>query len=160
MEVLSQVNGWTLYRDNKDYVQESPEGHRSKLYIVNDDEYANRKFLETIDRGWIWVEYEYFIPHVYMSKVEVEKHKAQRKSNGEIPKSRFKTKEEAAIEIRKVYPRAEEKFLKCLAALNKLREEMEFSSGDAYEGDTHGTYNDHSYISFEMEGFSFSFETN
>lgn len=157
MEVLNKINGWTLYFDNKEYIQESPEGHRSKVYALNEDQ-ANQRFLNTIERGWVWVDYVYYTAHVYMSKIETERHMAQHKSNQLPPNGRFTTKDDAISEIKKVLPKAEEKFSRCLNALKALQEEMDFSSGDTYEGDTHGTYNDHSYISFKMDGFNFSFE--
>ena len=159
MEILKKINGWTLLIDDKEYIQESPEGHQSKIYALDRNQ-AESRFLNTIERGWVWVDYTYYTAYVYMGKIEISKSKAQYKSNESIPLTRFTSKDDAILAIKKVYPLAEEKFLKCSQALTKLHTELDFLSGDTYEGDTHGTYNDHSYISFKMNGFKFSFENN
>lgn len=155
--IITNDSGWTLLRDEKEFFLVTPEGHRSKVYALNVDQ-AIAKFHEAIERGWVWVDYEYFVPSVYMSEVQVEKNRAQHKSNQKIPAGRFLTKEDAINAINKVMPKAQHKFSECSHALNELKNKMDFESGDTYEGDTHGTYNDHSFIRFQMDGFYFSFE--
>ncbi len=154
---ILEKDGWILFTENKKYVAVTPEGYESPLYCP-DANLIEKYFNDAVERGWVWVNYDYYVPSVYMSNIVVTKNKAPRRSNIPVPKDRFLTKESALKAIEEVFPEAEYKFLKCLDALVKLQKDMDFESGSFYEGDTHGTYNDHDFISFYMKGFHFSFD--
>lgn len=69
---------------------------------------------------------------------------------------RFLTKKAAHDAISIHIPAAKEKFKECLAALNKLKEELNFEVDYCVHGDTHGI-SDYPYISFTINGFDFTF---
>jgi len=68
----------------------------------------------------------------------------------------YLTHEAARQAIAKHLPAARQKFEQCLAALNTLKQSMGFDVSYSVEGDTHGV-EDHPYINFDMEGFSFTY---
>lgn len=105
--------------------------------------------------------FNYYTVSVVKSKITISKYNRAVYLN-DIPENVIKDKyfsahdAETAIEL--VMPHAKRKFSECLDAVMNLKRRMNFCVGFSYEGDTHGIYDDHQYISFDLDGFSFSFE--
>ena len=72
--------------------------------------------------------------------------------------SYFLTEVAAEQAIAKYIEAAKTKSKKCMKALRRLQQVLDFESSYCVEGDTHGV-EDHPYISFEMGGFHFQFAT-
>jgi hypothetical protein len=77
-----------------------------------------------------------------------------------LVKDKFLTPEEAENAIKSVLPRAKEHFKTCSDKHLQLCQELKFSVGFHYEGDTYGIYNEYDYISFKMDSFDFQFAIN
>lgn len=74
-----------------------------------------------------------------------------------LVKCGFRTELEARNAINEVMPKALRHYEECLNAYRELTSKMGFSVGHNYDGDTHGIYNEYSYISFSLDGFNFQF---
>lgn len=99
---------------------------------------------------------------VVKSKVVTEKHTRHIYGNDTGDNMRadtyYFTQKDAENAIMQVMPEAKEKFEKCLDAYTKLTQDLGFSKGFSYSGDTHGIYNEYDYIYFKIKGFNFQFE--
>lgn len=104
----------------------------------------------------------YYTVSVIQSKIVVEKNERNIYGNDtvNILKDKYLTEKDAKDAILKVLPDAKAKYEACLSAYVKLRQDMGFSIGNSYDGDTYGIYNEYEYIYFKMDGFSFEFEIN
>lgn len=105
--------------------------------------------------------FNYYSVSVVKSVIVISKNQRSIYMNdtaAKIVKGKYLTKDDAKAAISKVMPQANEKFKSCLDAHRKLSQEMGFSTGFNYDGDTHGIYNEYDYISFDMDGFHFQFE--
>lgn len=102
----------------------------------------------------------YYEVSVVRSKVVVSKNERHIYGNNtvDILKNKHLTEKDARDAILKVLPNAKEKFEACLRAFIELRQNMGFSIGNNYDGDTYGIYNEYEYMSFKMDGFYFQFE--
>lgn len=158
METILTRENWSLKKIEHRKYSICIENKHSCVLPYQPEDQAIVAFNRAFERGWIWVDIIHYVPSVYMSEIVIEPRKitwrSERLNN---TTSLFMDKNSAHRAISEVLPKAKEKFSKCSIALSKLHEELGFHSGDSYEGDTHGTYNDHSHISFSMDGFSFSF---
>lgn len=106
--------------------------------------------------------FTYYTVSVVQSKIVVGKEERHIYGNDTptILKDKYLTEKDAKDAILKVFPNAKAKFEACLGAFIKLRQDMGFSIGNSYDGDTCGIYNEYEYMYFKMDGFSFQFEIN
>lgn len=105
--------------------------------------------------------FNYYTVSVVKSEIVVSKETRSiyiKDNASNILKDKYLTADDAKAAISKVLPDAQKKFKTCLDAKRKLFQEMGFSTGFNYDGDTHGIYNEYDYISFDMDGFHFQFE--
>lgn len=164
METIKELNGWTLTKesDNSDYIINHPDGHKVRYSRSYKESVMLVKFDEVVERCWIWVDITYYTVRVYMDEIVTDQRKGQARSNNidSFMKGKYLTRDGAREAIKEVYPKAIDKFRECRQALIDLHEGLGFESGDTYEGDSYGTFNNHSYISFRMDDFEFSFTNN
>ena len=74
MELIRESQGWKLYEDKPTFFTvETPEGF--KMVLRCNKESVEKRFEETIERGWIWIDFEFFIGSIFDSKIEIEKKK-------------------------------------------------------------------------------------
>lgn len=151
-------NGFTLNQDeNGKYYVTAPTGHIERLSSPHEE--TAKRHLESIkERGFLWTEMTYYTACVEQSKIKINKEtKKAKNTHATLSANQYATEAEARAAINEVLPKAKEKFLACQKALRDLSFNMNFAQGHSYEGDTYGIYNEHDYISFDMDGFYFSF---
>lgn len=109
----------------------------------------------TFDRHKFGIDVIHYVVR-WSDAIRVEKRK--RSLNSTVPSldSYYLTEQAAKEAIAKHLPAARQKFEQCLKALNELKQAMGFDVSYSVEGDTHGI-EDYPYISFEMEGFDFTY---
>lgn len=74
--------------------------------------------------------------------------------------NRYLSRAQAEEAVTKVMPKAQEHFKNIVKAYKDLASSMGFTIGYTYEGDTHGIYDEYQYISFDLDGFHFTFAFN
>lgn len=105
----------------------------------------------------------YYIPYVNRGQLILSKQDRPiyiKDDPVKLARGKFFTKKEATDAITPSFDLAKIKFKNCLDRFNALKNELEFSVSYTYDGDTHGIFDEYSYISFKIDGFDFSFEIN
>ena len=147
--LIQELNGFKLYKVfNTNYFEvETPEGFK-QVY-----KHPTFSFEETISRGWIWVEVEYFTATIKNSEIKINKAKKQIKSNSYnmFLKSHFIDAEKLKNKLKLTLKKANVKFDRCFEAFEKLKKEMDFDLDYQMYGDTFGIYEDFQYISFKID---------
>lgn len=149
--LVKETNGWKLYKgDNiSDYTVVTPEGFKQYYKY-----YREEDFNRAIERGWIWIDQEYYRGEIIDSKIEVKKFKKQIMSNKYdlFLKNHYITKEAVIKGLESILVKAKEKFKICEEILNKIQKENNFIVDYTMEGDTYGIYKDYLHISFDIDG--------
>lgn len=109
----------------------------------------------TLDRHQHGIDVIHYVVN-FSDGIHVSKRKRGINNNVFSLDSYFLTVDAAKQAISKHLVAAQQKFEKCLKALNRLKEVLNFDVSYSIEGDTHGI-EDHPYISFEMGGFNFTY---
>ena len=159
MNIIKSNKGFILYKtiDNS-YIIEAQNktqanyGKVSELHAIN-------MFNNTIERGWFWVDKEYYTISFLNGEAIVRKRKKQIKSNKEdlFLKNHYISKEQAIEATKHLLPLADEKSNKVIKAYYDLHKELNFESGYHYEGDSYGIYNEYEYIRFKIENVEFTY---
>lgn len=161
MELIKETNGWKLYKEPNvhKFEIETPEGFKS---INNRISFTINEFDRMVERGFIWLDREYFTGTIIDSEIKVEKRKKQIMSNKHdlFLNSHHTTKEAVIESLKPILAKAKEKFEICKELLNKIQDENDFNVDYTMEGDTHGIYEDYLYISFYIDGTFCKFELN
>lgn len=159
MNIIKSNKDFTLYKTiDNNYIIEAQNkmqanyGKVSELHAIN-------MFNNTIERGWCWVEKEYFTISFLNAEAIVKKHKKQIQSNKEdiFLKNHYISKEQAIEATKHLLPLADERSTKIINAYNDLHKVLDFESGFHYEGDSHGIYDEYEYISFKIENVEFTY---
>ncbi len=117
-------------------------------------------FNHAVKNNWTWLARTHYIPSVVKGKIVIstEENRSIRSSHvAQWEAGKYLTKQEATDAISKVFLISKERFDLCLKKHHELCNEMAFSIGFNYDGDTHGIYNEYEYISFKLHGFDFQF---
>lgn len=161
MELIKETNGWKLYKEPNvhKFEIETPEGFKS---ITNRISFTINEFDRMVERGFIWLDREYFTGQIINGKIEVEKHKKQIQSSKQdlFLKNHSITKEDVIEKLKPILIKAKDKFENCRQKLVLLQNELEFDVNYMMLGDTHGIYEDYLYISFTIDGIFCKFEFN
>ena len=159
MNIIKSNKGFILYKtiDNS-YIIEAQNkmqanyGKVSELHAIN-------MFNSTIERGWFWVDKEYYTISFLNEEAIVRKRKKQIKSNEEdlFLKNNYISKEQAIEATKHLLQLAKEKSSKVIKAYHDLHKELDFESSYHYEGDSYGIYNEYEYIRFKIENVEFTY---
>lgn len=153
MELIRESQGWKLYEDKPTFFTvETPEGFKMDLRCNKQS--VQKRFEETIERGWVWIDFEFFVGSIFDSKIEIEKKKKSIRSDRfeKFKNDYSTTKEQENERLKPILKKAIDKFNECEQAFLKLQRELEFNVDFSMFGDTYGIYESYQYISFDIEG--------
>lgn len=151
MELVKETNGWKLYKGEKlnEYSLATPEG-----FLQHYPFYRIETFERAVERGWIWIDKEYFTGTIENGEILVEKRKKQIQSDKNyLFLNNHNITREAVIEkLNPILIEARNKFEICRERLVLLESELNFDVNYTMEGDTHGIHEDYLHISFTIYG--------
>ena len=159
MNKIKSEENFTLYKtSNSVYIIETPNKLQCNYGRVSEI-HALSMFIKTVERGWCWVDKEYYTISYLDGEPTVNKYKKQIQSNKEevFLKNHYISKEQAIEATKHLIPLAEEKSNKIIEAYENLHKELNFESGFHYEGDSYRIYNEYQYIRFEIENVKFTY---
>lgn len=159
MNIIKSNKGFILYKtiDNS-YIIEAQNKMQANYGKVSELRAINM-FNSAIERGWFYVDKEYYTISFLNRKAIVRKHKKQIRSNKEdlFLKNHYISKKQAIKATKHLLPLAGEKYSKVIKAYHDLHKELDFESGYHYEGDSYGIYNEYEYIRFKIENVEFTY---
>lgn len=159
MELVKEMNGWRLFKGEKlnEYSVATPEG-----FLQHYPFYRIETFERAVEKGWIWIDKEYFTGTIENGEILVEKRKKQIQSNKNylFLKSHNITKEDVIKKLKPVLEIAKDKFKIVERRFIKIQDENDFIVDYTMEGDTHGIYEDYLHISFTIDGVFCKFRIN
>lgn len=168
MELIKETNGWKLLREPRLHKYEivSPEGFKTTsnriVFLINE-------FDRIVERGWIWIDVEYFTAQIENSEIVTQKQKRQIQSdkydkfvntNNFLTQSHYMTVNEAKEKLQSVLAKAKKKYELCKEKFLAIQDEFDFEVEHQMLGDTHGIYEDYLYIGFKIDGIFCKFDIN
>lgn len=151
MILIKEINGWKLYKQSDDNFRiETPEGFK-QTYRPTFDE---KQFDVIVERGWIWVDIEYYQASIKNFEIRIQKHKKQIQSNKSDALLQIYSIDEVELKenMKPILIKANEKFEKSKAAFEELQKEFGIDINYTMEGDTHGIYESHLNMTFRIDG--------
>ena len=168
MELIKEIDGWKLFKEQNVHKFEilTPEGIKQ---VNNRISFSIDEFERMVQRGWIWIDVEFFTASILNSKIVTKKEKRSIQSN-KYEKfvntknfyvfPHYMTEKDANESLKETLKKAKEKFEICKELLNKIQSENDFIVDYTMEGDTHGIYEDYLHITFNIDGTFCKFELN
>jgi hypothetical protein len=152
-EPIKEINGWKLYKESDlhHFEVETPEGCKQ---VFRHPSFNILEFEKAVERGWIWIDVEFFTTSIVNSKIVISKQKKQIRSNlyNSFLINHNLNENELRKKMKPTLIKANEKFKKCKDAFEKLQKEFEVDINYTMEGDTHGIYEDHLNMTFRIDG--------
>lgn len=150
--LICELDGWKLLEIENGKRVITSNGI-TKNFPNSGFQYTENKFKESVARGWIWIDVEYYLGHIINGSIEIEKCKKQIQSNkfDLFKRTHHQSYEAVKDSLTPIIEKANEKYNQFLEQLEKLEEESNVKISFFMEGDTFGIYDSGVIITFRID---------